>query len=200
MPAQSTTALSEHFTPHATLAALGAKLVALGFFDPVEQHVRIAQKTVKDTPTQKLYDAFICLLAGAHGLVAINTRLRSDPALQRAFGRHRSAEQSVVQDTLDACMPDNVAQMRLAFESILARHSLSYHHDYRRQLQVLDVDLTGCCVARRPKAPRRATSRISESRSAATREAASSGASLRRATRRSSPTCSIRATNSCATS
>jgi hypothetical protein len=34
-------------------------------------------------------DGFITMLAGAHGLVEINTRLRSDPALQAAFGRNR---------------------------------------------------------------------------------------------------------------
>src|SRR6266567_9416561 len=42
---------------------------------------------VKHTPIDKVYDACISLLAGAHGLVEINTRLRADPALQKAFGR-----------------------------------------------------------------------------------------------------------------
>ena len=47
----------------------------------------IAQKTVMHTPLDKVYDAVITLRAGAHGLVEINTRLRSDPVLQAAFGR-----------------------------------------------------------------------------------------------------------------
>jgi hypothetical protein len=64
--------------------------------------VQIRQKTVKHTPIDKLTDALISLLAGAHGLVEINTRLRADPGLQRAFGRQACAEQSVVQETLDA--------------------------------------------------------------------------------------------------
>src|SRR5438270_13013451 len=42
---------------------------------------------VKHTPLDKLYDAFIAMLAGAHGLVEINSRLRADAALQEAFGR-----------------------------------------------------------------------------------------------------------------
>jgi hypothetical protein len=69
------------------LAALGVKLRQLEEFGPIRQTVQIAQKTVKHTPIEKLYDAFITLLAGVHGLVEINTWLRADPALQAAFGR-----------------------------------------------------------------------------------------------------------------
>jgi len=52
------------------------------------------------------------MLAGAHGMVEINTRLRADPALQAAFGRTACAEQPVVQQTLDACTDENVTQMQ----------------------------------------------------------------------------------------
>lgn len=45
------------------------------------QLVQIAQKTVHYTPTDKLYDAFIATLAGAHGIVEVNTRLRANLAL-----------------------------------------------------------------------------------------------------------------------
>ncbi len=89
-----------HFSPRATLAALGIKLRSVDLFGPIRDQVKIAQKTVKHTPVQKVYDAFITILAGAHGLVEINTRLRSDLVLQRAFGRTACAEQSVVQETL----------------------------------------------------------------------------------------------------
>src|SRR2546426_7151764 len=97
---ESTTPLIKQFTGCATLAAIGIKLRELEVFQPIKQSVQIAQKTIKDSPADKLYDAFISLLAGAHGLVEINTRLRADGALQRAFGRSRCAEQSMVQDTL----------------------------------------------------------------------------------------------------
>jgi hypothetical protein len=60
----------------------------------------------------KLYDAFISLLAGAHGMVEMNTRLRTDLALQQAFGRKACAEQSVVQETLDACTTEHARQMQ----------------------------------------------------------------------------------------
>ena len=57
------------FTPCATLAALGCHLQRLDLFAPIRARVRIAQKTVTHTPADKLYDACIAILAGAHGLV-----------------------------------------------------------------------------------------------------------------------------------
>ena len=101
------------------------------------------QKTIKHTPVDKLYDAFISLLAGAHGLVAINTRLRSDPARPQAFGRSACAEQSVVQETLDACTVENVSEMQHGLDEIYRSHSQGFRHDYQASLQVLDVDMSG---------------------------------------------------------
>ena len=112
-------------------------------FGPIRARVQIAQKTVKHTPIDKLQDAFISLLAGAHGLVEINTRLRSDVALQAAFGRTACAEQSVVQETLDHCTAENVQQMEQALDSIYQQHSQGYRHDYMQDWQILDVDMSG---------------------------------------------------------
>src|SRR5260370_5741421 len=122
---ESITPTPTHFSPAASLAALGVKLSQLDLFGPVRTEVQIRQKTVKHTPVDKLYDAFISLLAGAHGLVEINTRLRTDPALQHAFGRQACAEQSVVQETLDACTSANVTQLQQALDVIYRPHSPS---------------------------------------------------------------------------
>jgi hypothetical protein len=140
---ESTTPTIKQFTSCASLAALGIKLRELKVFEPIEQTVQIAQKTIKDHPTDKLYDALISLLAGAHGLVEINTRLRADAALQRAFGRSRCAEQSVVQDTLNACTAEQVEQMEQAMDRIYRQQSQGAQHDYQASFQVLDVDMSG---------------------------------------------------------
>src|SRR5947209_11006221 len=132
-----TTKPTKSFTSCASLAAIGMKLRQINLFGPIREKVWIKQKTVKDTPIDKLYDGFISLLAGAHGLVEINTRLRSDPALQTAFGRSRCAEQSVVQQTLDACTAENVTQMEQALDTISRQHSQGYRHDYATQYQIL---------------------------------------------------------------
>ena len=121
---------TQHYTPHATLAAIGVKIRSLKLFDTIKEHVFIKQKTIKHTPIEKLNDAFIATLAGAHGLCEVNTRLRGDESLQRAFGRQSCAEQSVVQQTLNACTPRNVAEMRRAVDLIFRRHSKAYRHDY----------------------------------------------------------------------
>jgi hypothetical protein len=70
--------ISEHFSPRASLCALAAKIRTLKLFETISEHVHIHQKTVKHKPIDKLCDAFIAILAGAHGLVEINTRLRTD--------------------------------------------------------------------------------------------------------------------------
>jgi len=133
----------QHSTAHASLAALGAHLRRLDLFGPIREQVHIAQKTVRHTPTDKLYDAFIALLAGAHGLVEINGRVRPDTALQAAFGRNACAEQSVVQETLDACSEETVGQLEAAWTTIYRQHSQGYRHPYLTDWQVLDVDMSG---------------------------------------------------------
>jgi Transposase DDE domain group 1 len=141
---ESITIGQQHFTPAASLAALGVKLEQMHLFEPIHRLVHIQQKTVKYTPTQKLYDGFIALLAGAHGLVEINTRLRADPVLQAAFGRRACAEQSVVQETLDHATQENVQQMEQAMNAIYRQHSQAYRHNYQDGWQILDIDMSGC--------------------------------------------------------
>src|SRR6266478_673574 len=140
---ESSIPTEHHYTACASLAALGVQLTHLDLFGPIREKVLIAQKTVKYSPIDKLYDAFISVLAGAGGLVEINQRLRAEPARLRAFGREACAEQSVVQGMLNACTAENVKQMEQAMDVIYRQHSQGYQHDYRASLHVLDVDMSG---------------------------------------------------------
>ena len=133
----------QQFSARASLVGLGVKLRKLKVLEPMEQEVKIAQKTVKYTPLEKLRDGLIAILAGAQGLVEINKRVRADSGLQIAFGREGCAEQSVVQDTLDASSAHNVAQMHSAVDQIYRRQSQGYRHDYQQRLQLLDIDTDG---------------------------------------------------------
>ncbi|SRR5258706_5618367 len=128
---ESITVATSHFSPAASLVAIGVKVKQLDLFGPIRTQVQIKQKTVKHTPTEKLYDALISLLAGAHGLVEIKTRLRADLALQHAFGRQACAEQSVVQETLDTCTEENITQLQHTLDQIYQQHSQGYRHNYR---------------------------------------------------------------------
>jgi hypothetical protein len=132
-----------YFSSHASLAAIGRKVTQVKLFDPIARNVQIAQKQVRYRPVEKLLDAFVALLAGAQGMVEINKRLKADVGLQRAFGRRGCADQSVVQDTLDACTRENVEQMHQAIDTIFRQHSQTYQHEYGLDWQLLDVDMTG---------------------------------------------------------
>ena len=90
-----------HFTPRATLIGLGIRLERLGIMATIGHYVEIKQKTVRDSPLDKLTDALATILSGGKGLYEANKRVRTDPALQRAFGRERCAEQSVISETFD---------------------------------------------------------------------------------------------------
>lgn len=132
-----------YYSPHASLVLIGKYFRTLGLWSVVEAHVHIRQKTVHHTPVEKLLDAFISMLAGGHGLVETNTRVRPDPAVQHAFGRPACAEQSTISRTLSACSDANVVQLRQSLQHILQQHSRACRHRYGRAYQVLDVDMTG---------------------------------------------------------
>src|SRR6266702_3767937 len=140
---ECSTQQSRMYTSCASLAALGVKVHEMDLFEPIRRRVQIAQKTVKDQPIDKVYDGWIAMLAGAHGLVEINSRLRAEPALQVAFGRKRCAEQSVVQQTLDACTDENVQQMEEALDEIYRQYAQGCQHNFQREYLILDVDLSG---------------------------------------------------------
>lgn len=131
------------YTSILPLTAIGAKTRKMKMFEPIEQEVKIAQKTIKHRPVDKLMDGYIAILAGAAGMVEVNKRVRSERAVQVAFGRKGCAEQSVVQDTLDACTEQNVMEMHRAMAQIFRRHSQSYRHDYQHEWQLLEVDMSG---------------------------------------------------------
>jgi hypothetical protein len=139
----------EQISAKAGLVGLGIKVRQLGILKHIESEVKIAQKTVKYTPHEKLTDALIAILSGAKGLVEVNKRVRSDAALQAAFGRAGCAEQSVVQDTLDACTESSVKQMQTAMDNILRADSQAARHDYGKNWLVLDGDMTGRACGRK---------------------------------------------------
>lgn len=139
---------STKFSPRASLIALGQYLEKTVLWQMIEQNVKIKQKVLKHTPTEKLKDAWISMLAGAQSLVELNTLVRPDTALQRAFGRESCADQSTVSETLNACDEENVVQMRQALKQIYQRYGKGYRHHYGKRRQILDVDMSGLVCGR----------------------------------------------------
>lgn len=136
------------FSARASLVAYGDRFRRMGIWKAVGCRVRIKQKKRQHTPLEKLLDALINILAGGAGLVEVNTRVRPDLAVQRAFGRRSCAEQSTISDTLDACTTENVKQMRQAVSAVLRAHGRSFQHDYQQSELLLDVDVTGLPAGR----------------------------------------------------
>jgi hypothetical protein len=130
-------------TPRASLVAIGTQIQQRRILDPIRQQVHIAQKVIQHTPTDKLIDALIGMLAGAKGIVETNTTVRADRAVQRAFGRQGCAEQSTIQDTLNHATAQNVAQLEQACDEIFAQHSAAAFFRNTQTQLVLDVDLSG---------------------------------------------------------
>lgn len=131
------------YSARASLALIGRSFRAMDLWPMVCEQVHIQQKVMQYQPQEKLLDCFINILAGGQGLIEIETLVRPDSVLQRAFGRSGCAEQSTISDTLDACDAQTSAQMRTALRAILRRYGQGCQHDYTRQRQVLDVDMTG---------------------------------------------------------
>jgi hypothetical protein len=120
----------------------------MNIWETIGQRVVIKQKVIAHTPLEKLQDAFINIMAGGHGLVEVNNRVRPDSGLSLAFGRRDCAEQSTVSNTLNACRPENVDQMRAALRDIYQQYGQGYAHHYGKGWQLLDVDMSGLPAGR----------------------------------------------------
>ena len=87
------------------------------------------------------------LLVGCEHIDEINHRLRPDKVLLSAFGYDSCADQSVIQDTLDCCVEENVVQLKEVLRSLYVEHNQSQALVREAIEQVktitLDMDLTG---------------------------------------------------------
>lgn len=129
-------------TQFAPLAALGYYFQKQDYFSPL-RGVDLKIKTVYHKPYEKLIDTVVSILAGCTSISHINTRLRPDTALARAWGREQFAEQSTIADTLNAFDDESIAQLREATQVIYLRQSKALKHDFEEEHLILDLDLTG---------------------------------------------------------
>ncbi len=129
-------------TGRASLCALGEYLRRRCFFAPLREQILIAQKTVRYRPIDKVLDALVSILCGAKTITKSNTTIRTDPAVQRAFGRTGCADQSTIARTLRACTGDNVTQLERVSWYYLKRYGATPHHRFHERLLWVDIDVT----------------------------------------------------------
>ena len=127
-------ALAAHYQQHNTLQAL--------------ESVDVSMKTVTYSPASKLQQIALSILAGCATVSEVNTHLKPDMALARAWDLDQFADQSMLMRTLDKLTQMNIDQLRTAVTSIWRDHSQTLQHDWRGCLW-LDFDLSGLpCSAR----------------------------------------------------
>ena len=74
---------SIRYSPRASLAIVGMCSQQMDIWGMIGKQVKIQQKTITHTPLQKLQDAFINILAGGHGIVEINRRVKTNSSNSR---------------------------------------------------------------------------------------------------------------------
>ncbi len=137
------------FSGHASLATMGLWMKEHRIWQRIEECVQVKQKVIQHRPSDKLKDLLINILAGGHGVVEVNQRVRVDRALQRAFGRQTCAEQSTISATLNASTAENVEEMASAVRGVYQAQGAGYRHAYEQKCQVLDIDLSALLAGRR---------------------------------------------------
>lgn len=100
-------------------------------------------------PTDKLVFVVLGMLSGAENVSEINTKVRPDRALLEAFGYHRCADASVIQQTLDAATEDTVVDLEAALADLRAKQSPTFGASGVSQSGMrVDIDLSALPVGK----------------------------------------------------
>jgi len=129
-------------TGRASLCALGEYVRRHCCFAPVRESVQIRPKTVRYRPIDTLLDALGGILCGAKTISQNNVTIRTDRAVQRAFGQNGCAEQSTIARTLRACIAENVVQLQKVSWYYLKRYGATPRHHFHDTRLWVDIDLT----------------------------------------------------------
>jgi hypothetical protein len=128
-------------TQYAPLGVLLALYKQKQVLTPLEKVVTGA-KTVDFSPTDKLEQVLISILAGCDTLVEVNTKLKGDVPLAKSGKWERFADQSTLSLNLDSLTQMNIEQLQEAVCQITRKYGATPQHDWRGFLW-LDYDLSG---------------------------------------------------------
>ena len=133
----------------APLCALGKVLGEKSVFQPLHMRVKVPQKTVVYRPTDKLVFVVLGMLSGAETVCEINTKVRPDRALLEAFGYHRCADASVIQQTLDASTQETVASLEAALAAVRLQQGRRHQASSESQAEMcVDIDLSALPIGK----------------------------------------------------
>lgn len=128
-------------TQYAALAAIFAHYQHKQVLQPL-QGVEIRGKIRDFSPSSKLIQLFLSILAGCDTLSEVNSRLKHEHAMAQGLGWCRFTDQSNLSRLLDGLTQKQLEQLRAATTQIWRSHSQTLQHDWRGYLW-LDYDLSG---------------------------------------------------------
>lgn len=132
---------------HASLCGLAPVIIDKQIFVPIHENVQIPQKEVFYSPADKLVFVVLSILSGCEAVFDLNQNLRVDKPLLEAFGYQKCADQSVIQDTLNAATVENFQQLEKALKVIWDKNNLtsSLLENAQREgaFVTIDMDLSG---------------------------------------------------------
>jgi len=134
-------------TNHASLCALATVIKDKNMLGPIHNKVNIKQKKILYSPTDKLVFLTLGIMSGIQSVYDINYKIRIDKALLKAFGYEKCADQSVIQETLNAVSQENIQQMESATDEIFKQNNLSTSMIEKAVKEnktiTIDIDLSG---------------------------------------------------------
>lgn len=128
-------------TQYAPLAALSAHYQAQHILKALAD-IQIPMKKRDFSPSDKLIQVLLSILAGCETLSEVNTRLKSEVCLAQVWHWDRFVDQSNLSRTLDALTLKQIAALRAVVTNIWRVHGQTPQHDWRGYLW-LDFDLSG---------------------------------------------------------
>lgn len=128
-------------TQFAPLAVIFALYQQNNRLEPLK-NVLLEMRSRDFTPSDKLTQVLVSILAGCKTLSEVNSRLKSETKLACALGWERFADQSNLSRTLDELSQKQIASLRESTTQIWRAHSRVIERDWRSYLW-LDFDLSG---------------------------------------------------------
>lgn len=139
--------INELNSNHVSLCALAPVIEDKKVFEPIYNNVMIPQKKLLYSPTDKLVFLTLGIMSGMQTVYDINQTVRVDQALLKAFGYKKCADQSVIQETLNATIQENIQQMESALKTIWDQNNLTVSLLEKAQKEnkplTIDIDLSG---------------------------------------------------------
>lgn len=136
-------------TSLAPLGVLGYCLTRTDYYAAVWQSVKVPVKQYDHSTAAKLQDIVVSILSGCRSLGQVNSKIRPDRVLAKAWGREQFAEQSNLSRLLDAFDESSVGQLRQGSAELFRRKSRLLQHDFAQQWLWLDIDLTPLPISKR---------------------------------------------------